>query len=93
MLTKKRSARKQLGDYVKSIDIYGERFNFQVDGQEHHRTYFGTLLSLLVFITLGIYATKRFNILMDRGDTKYQTTYDDNSLDVDRVFTGEEVSL
>ena len=73
--------------------MFGESIGFTIGGKAQHKTCFGAILSSLIYLLVFFYSSRRFNVMVDYGDTKHQTTVNEKSLDVSRVFTGEEVGL
>ena len=46
---------KEFGSYVKSFDTFGVPVSLNIDGQETHKTYTGTFLSLVIFVLMATY--------------------------------------
>ena len=46
---------KKCGSYVKSFDTFGVPVSLNIDGQETHKTYTVTLLSLVIFLLMTNY--------------------------------------
>ena len=40
---------------LRSIDYFGERVNFQIEGGESHKTIFGPICTILVFVLICAY--------------------------------------
>ena len=40
---------------LRSIDYFGERVNFQIEGGESHKTIFGSICTILVFVLICAY--------------------------------------
>ena len=57
----------------KRLDIFGEGIDFNVRGQNKHKTICGTLLSLVIYFFVIAYAIRKFHVLQDKEDTNYQT--------------------
>ena len=65
----------ELGRKVKSLDIFGEGVGFNIGGgQNSHKTYLGSLLTLVIIVICGTYAFKRYTVLKKYSDTTYQTS-------------------
>ena len=64
--------RNRTAKIMKSIDIFGDSINFSAkDGERSYKTCVGAFVTLLLFILLSLYSTKRFIIMINRDDTKY----------------------
>ena len=57
-----------------SIDILGEPIGFNIDGKETYRTCLGSVLVLLIAVVTLVFSTIRFGVLVDLGDTNYQSS-------------------
>ena len=56
-----------------SVDIYSQPFNLLLpDGKTHYRTFSGVLMTLLTFVIVLIYATRKLEILIKLQDFKVQ---------------------
>lgn len=65
---------EQLGNKMKSIDIFGEDVTFNIARSSTHKTYLGSFLTLVFLVITATYAIKRYNILSNFGDTVYLTS-------------------
>ena len=63
---------EKLGNRIKSVDIFGESVGFNIGGETStHKTYFGSLLTLVIIAITVTYAFKRYNVMSDYGDTTF----------------------
>lgn len=60
---------KAMGDYFKSIDIYGEKISLTYKGEDSFRTYPGAITSFLVLALMLSYGTFRFYLCLNKSDT------------------------
>ena len=64
--------RNRITTIMKSIDIFGDSINFSAkDGARTYKTCVGALVTFFLCILLSLYSTKRFVIMMNRDDTKF----------------------
>ena len=52
---KKQPAFAKLGEKIKFLDQFGEEIEFEIEGDKTYRTYLGSFLTLLVFVTTLTY--------------------------------------
>ena len=82
---------QKLGKKVKSLDIFGEGVGFNIgDGQSTHTTYFGSLLTLAIIVITFTYALKRYNVMIEYGDTVVQTITEVNEVTRESLLEQDE---
>ena len=86
-------SKKSLYEKFKHIDMFGESISFTVDGDEEFKTLLGAILSAVLIVLFVVYLVIQLNVMLDYRDTKHQTTINENNLDVNREFTGEQLGL
>ena len=65
----------QLGKKAKSIDMFGEGVGFNIGGgKETHKTYVGSILTLMVIMITATYIFKRYSVVSGYEDTLFQTS-------------------
>lgn len=64
----KESCSKRLGDYFKTIDVYGEKISLTYKGEESFKTYPGAITSLLILSLVLLYGVFRSYLLIYRVD-------------------------
>ena len=74
-MSNKPSPTARLANTIKSLDSFGTPIQLKVNGQDAHKSYFGALMSLVVFSITMIYASKRYDIMTSHRDTKHQSTH------------------
>lgn len=55
------------------IDLFGEQPSLHVDGESSYTSVCGTLISLVIFLTVLGYATQKLLIMNKFEDSNYQT--------------------
>ena len=64
-----------IGDKIKSFDIFASGINFNVDGKEKaNQSYLGTAMTVILMVLTCTYAFRRYNVMVEYGDTVHQTT-------------------
>ena len=59
----------------KSLDAFGETIGFSVKkGQKSFKTVRGAVLSLIIYSLIVIYGITKFQVMLNREDTKFQET-------------------
>ena len=59
---------------IKQLDLFGEDVGFTVgDGGRSYNTWFGTLMTVFIYIIIGLYGYKKFSDLTDYSNTVYMT--------------------
>ena len=86
-MSKKPSPTERLGNAMKYLDSFGTPIQFNVNGQDVHKSYFGAFMSLVVFTVTMIYASKRYGIMKDHRDTKHQSTKETHIYSNDNPLT------
>lgn len=64
----KLSCTKRIGDYFKSIDVYGEKISLTYKGEETFKTYPGAITSLMILSLVLLYGVFRSYLLIYRVD-------------------------
>ena len=54
------AARKKLGQFVKSSDLFGDSVRFSITGRASFASYLGAFLSLAIIVITISYATNRY---------------------------------
>ena len=63
---------QQLGDKIKKLDSFGEGVVFNIgDGKTAHKSYLGSLLTLIIIVITANYGFKRFTIMMEYEETLF----------------------
>ena len=71
-MTKHKKDRKySITNTFRSIDIFGEGVNFQIEGADTIKTTLGAMLTLLVFTAVVFYGQDKLRTMLDRTDTYY----------------------
>ena len=65
----KKKITEVLQSTAKSFDAFGTPIKLTVNGEDAHRTYLGSVMSIFVLSVTLMYASIRWQILMDYGDT------------------------
>ena len=64
-----------IGDKIKSFDMFSSGINFNVDGKERaNQSYLGTAMTVILVVLTCTYAFRRYNVMVEYGDTVHQTT-------------------
>ena len=71
-MTNKQSLRKRVARILRKGDIFGDQVKFTVDGNETYTSVYGTLVSLVIFAILLPYTVKKFGVMLEREDTRFQ---------------------
>ena len=76
--------KKTILDHFKKLDRFGQSVDFTLGGDHKYRTSVGAFFSLVVTIVVGLQFMKKFDILIQRGDTNHMNTveYGENSGDI-----------
>ena len=85
--------RKSFGDYVKSIDLYGEPVGINYKGSGTYNTYFGAFLSFFTFSLMVYYGALKTSILLDKNQptTTYNTgVISDMNKEIGEKVTGQK---
>ena len=53
------------------MDLFGEKAEFQIEGQSDYKSLCGAILSLGIFTTVIIYAANKFNVMWEFEGTNY----------------------
>ena len=72
---------KKFTETFKSFDAFGKRINLTINNRNTYGTCFGTVLTLLIYMVVLIYAQERGQKLYKRLDTFHQTTIMQNDID------------
>ena len=62
------------------FDIFGEEIKFNIECQESHGSVFGLLMTLMIFMTISAFGMKKFQVMIEHGDTNHQTIIKKNQL-------------
>ena len=62
---------ERAGSFLKSIDLFGHSVELQSNNKSYFTSTFGAIISFGILVLSGIYATNKFRVLKDRGDTTY----------------------
>ena len=69
---------------VKSIDIFGDTVSFTAkEGDKSFKTWLGALVTLSLYMLIAFYSVKRFVVMINRDDTKFAETAEDNAENID----------
>ena len=69
----KTSIKKASRRAFNTLDLFAAPINFRANKHETIGTWLGTILSIFTFSVVLLYGFRKFNVLKDYGDTKYQT--------------------
>ena len=84
---------REIGEKFKSLDTLGEGINFKIDGQRTHKTYLGSIVTLLIaYISLN-YLMRHFGIMLSYADTTHQQTEENFIPARDQAFTYDETDF
>ena len=53
----------------KSIDIFGERVNFNIDGSDSHKGIFGSIVTVCIALIVLSYGLDKFFLMIEYRDT------------------------
>ena len=68
---------------MKSLDIFGVGIGFNIAGKHKSYSYLGALLTIYVFMITGLYAFKRYTIMVNLNDTTYNIIPEDSHYSAD----------
>ena len=89
----KNSFFKKIANGQKSIDIFGEQVNFNIDGENSHKSFFGSFVTIIIALIVVSYGLDKFILMTEYRDTIHQETTDIGSIDHERVFLQSETKL
>ena len=69
----KTSIKKVSRRVFNTLDLFATPINFRANKHQTIGTWLGTILSIFTFSVVLLYSFKKFNVLKEYGDTKYQT--------------------
>ena len=85
---------KKLERTVKEVDIFGQGISLQFErDKEKHKTYLGSLLTVIVIIITATYAIKRMQIMLDYGDTVYLSSYETSIVSSNETLKYDETNF
>ena len=85
---------KNIKSILKRIDWFGESIGFSVqDGANSFRTWPGTVLTLLIYALVLTYGSRKFEVLLHRGDTKQTTTVQKNAFPDDSKYPASDLDF
>ena len=63
---------QELGDKIKSLDSFGEGVTFNIgDGETTHKSYLGSILTLMVFVIVATFGFKRYTVMSNYEETVF----------------------
>ena len=79
---------------MKSIDIFGQGIGFTVgEGNEKRKTWCGFFITVVVTILILTYGGVKFNTMIHREDTNFQTETKKFAMDPDYDLTADDVEF
>ena len=91
--TNNNSFLKKIANVQKSIDIFGERVSFNIDGAESHKSFFGAFVTIIISLIVLSYGLDKFILMTEYRDTIHQETTDIWSIDKEKVFLQSETKM
>ena len=74
----------RIAKVVKSIDIFGDTVSFTArNGDKSFKTWLGALVTFFLYMIIASYSIKRFVVMINRDDTKFAETTEDNAENLD----------
>ena len=71
---------QKLGKKLLYFELFGEQVSFNIDGQKSHRSVIGLIMSLIIFIVVCNFGRKKFDVMIKKEDTRYQSYIEENGL-------------
>ena len=68
-------------DTFKSIDSFGSGVGFSIKGDGSYKTGFGAVITLIIYVIVGVYAFQKANVLEGRTDTAHTELLRENIVD------------
>ena len=75
-MKEKRGKRSSVGKTLMSIDMFGERVGFQIEGMNSYPTACGTIVSILTLALVLIYALKQWTAMAKYNETRFQSIFE-----------------
>ena len=91
--TQNKSFLKKIANVQKSIDIFGERVNFNIDGSDSHKSFFGAFVTMIIALIVLSYGLDKFILMTEYRDTIHQETTDTGAIDIEKVFPQSETKV
>ena len=73
-LLKKILSVERLKNTFKKVDAFGERLDFNVNGRSRFNTGLGSIVTILIYALVLIYAQQKATKVLLRADTSHQTS-------------------
>ena len=91
--TKNKSFLKKIANGQKSIDIFGEKVNFNIDGADSHKSFFGAFVTIIITLIVLSYGLDKFILMTEYRDTIHQETTDTGAIDSEKVFPQSDTQV
>ena len=75
----------------KKLDSFGEGMNFTIKGRDKFKTGFGALITLLIYIVVLVYGSKKLTDLSQKQDTVHQQSKFVNEIAANQAFSLSEI--
>ena len=62
---------KKINSTFKKIDNFGEPISLLAEKSATHQTVQGAIITLLIYMTVMIYGSSKFNLMIEREDTLF----------------------
>ena len=56
-----------------SLDMFGEQIGFNIGGDESHKTWIGSLLTVIIFSVTCLYGSIKFIHMIEHDDSSFTT--------------------
>ena len=78
---------------IRSVDMYGTPVKLNVAGEDAVKTYIGTFLTILTYLTIGAYSLLLFITFVTRANPTVTTTFVQSKFDHTNVVSWKETGF